>query len=42
VAIGEVEENQIGSNCGQYLLKYLDERTPVVNGYTYPLQSFSS
>ena len=42
VAIGEVEENQIGSNCGQYLLKYLDERTPVANGYTYQLQSLSS
>jgi 23S rRNA (adenine2503-C2)-methyltransferase len=42
VAIGEVEENQIGSNCGQYLLKYLDERTPVANGYTYQLQPLSS
>ena len=42
VAIGEVEENQIGSNCGQYLLKYLNERTPVTNGYTYQLQSLSS
>ena len=42
VAIGEAEENQIGSNCGQYLLKYLDERTPVANGYTYQLQSLSS
>jgi 23S rRNA (adenine2503-C2)-methyltransferase len=42
VAIGEVEENQIGSNCGQYLLKYLDERTPVANSYTYQLQSLPS
>ena len=42
VAIGEVEENQIGSNCGQYLLKYLDDRTPVANSYTYQLQSLPS
>lgn len=39
VAIGEVEENQIGSNCGQYLLRYLDERMPIANGYSYKLQS---
>lgn len=38
VAVGNVEENQIGSNCGQYLLKYLDEGTLITNGYTYQLQ----
>jgi 23S rRNA (adenine2503-C2)-methyltransferase len=42
VAIGDVEENKIGSNCGQYLLKYLDERMPLANSYTYQLQSLSS
>ncbi len=38
VAVGNVEENQIGSNCGQYLLKYLEEGAPVVNGYTSQLR----
>ena len=39
VAVGDVEENQIGSNCGQYLLKYLEEGMPALNGYTYELQA---
>lgn len=39
VAIGDEEENRIGSNCGQYLLKYLETGTTVANGYTYQPQS---
>jgi 23S rRNA (adenine2503-C2)-methyltransferase len=42
VAIGDVEENKIGSNCGQYLLKYLDTGTTIANGYTYQPQSLLS
>jgi 23S rRNA (adenine2503-C2)-methyltransferase len=38
VSIGEVRENQIGSNCGQYVLKYLESRAPVQDGYTYKVQ----
>lgn len=34
VSIGEVRENQIGSNCGQYVLKYLKSREAVQGGYT--------
>ncbi len=39
VAVGNVEENQIGSNCGQYLLTYLNQGNQIANGYTYQLQS---
>ena len=38
VSIGEIEENQIGSNCGQYVLNYLKTGTRIQNGYTYQLQ----
>jgi 23S rRNA (adenine2503-C2)-methyltransferase len=41
VSIGEVEENQIGSNCGQYVMRYMAGEMPVKDGYTYPVQSFS-
>jgi hypothetical protein len=41
LSIGEVEENQIGSNCGQYVLSYMAGEMPVKDGYTYPVQSFS-
>ena len=34
VSIGEVRENQIGSNCGQYVLKYLKSREAVPGGYS--------
>jgi 23S rRNA (adenine2503-C2)-methyltransferase len=34
VSIGEVRENQIGSNCGQYVLKYLRSQEAVRDGYT--------
>jgi 23S rRNA (adenine2503-C2)-methyltransferase len=39
VSVGEVIENQIGSNCGQYVLNYLESRTAVEDGYTYQVQS---
>jgi len=38
VSIGEVIENQIGSNCGQYVLKYLESQAQVKGGYTYQVQ----
>jgi 23S rRNA (adenine2503-C2)-methyltransferase len=34
VSIGEVKENQIGSNCGQYVLTYLKSRETIQDGYT--------
>jgi 23S rRNA (adenine2503-C2)-methyltransferase len=35
VSIGEVEENLIGSNCGQYVLNYLLAGANLEDGYTY-------
>jgi 23S rRNA (adenine2503-C2)-methyltransferase len=39
VSIGEVEENYIGSNCGQYVLSHLRHDQPIRDGYTYPVQT---
>lgn len=38
VSIGEVEENQIGSNCGQYVLKHMNSQRPMSGGYSYTIQ----
>jgi len=38
VSIGEVEENYIGSNCGQYVRRHLEAREQIQGGYTYSLQ----
>jgi len=38
VSIGELEENLIGSNCGQYVTRHLNEKSPVSGGYTYEIQ----
>jgi len=38
VSLGEVEENRIGSNCGQYVLNYLASQGAVEGGYTYEVQ----
>ncbi len=35
VSIGEVEENQIGSNCGQYVLRHIETQETIIGGYTY-------
>jgi 23S rRNA (adenine2503-C2)-methyltransferase len=40
VSIGEVEENRIGSNCGQYLRRHLEAQRVLEGGYTYDIQSF--
>jgi 23S rRNA (adenine2503-C2)-methyltransferase len=39
VSIGEAEENKIGSNCGQYVLNYLESKQIVHDGYTYKVKS---
>ncbi len=41
VSIGEVDENSIGSNCGQYVLNYMRGKADLVDGYDYPLQDYS-
>jgi len=38
LSIGELEENDIGSNCGQYVTNYLKQRKELAAGYTYPLK----
>ena len=42
VSIGEVEENEIGSNCGQYVLKYIEKQEAVQDGYTYTVQEVAA
>lgn len=39
LSIGEVEENYIGSNCGQYVLRHFQSVETVADGYTYNLQT---
>jgi len=44
LSIGESAENQIGSNCGQYITQHLKEaeyRNSINNSYTCPLQDYS-
>jgi 23S rRNA (adenine2503-C2)-methyltransferase len=41
LSIGNMEENQIGSNCGQYLRTHLNAHEKMGDGYTYPLVSQS-
>ncbi len=36
VSIGELEENNIGSNCGQYILSHLNTNK-IESAYTYPI-----
>lgn len=40
VSIGEVEENLIGSNCGQYIKRHLSARQPIPDGYTYSIRGY--
>jgi 23S rRNA (adenine2503-C2)-methyltransferase len=38
LSIGELEENLIGSNCGQYIKHHITASEPIENGYTYCIQ----
>lgn len=38
LSIGEWEENKIGSNCGQYLLRHLAEEKKLGAGYNYSVK----
>ena len=40
VSIGEVEENAIGSNCGQYVLRHVQAQAALENAYSYSLQEY--
>ena len=37
VSIGEYLENEIGSNCGQHVMNFLNKNVKIENSYTYPL-----
>ncbi|MEJ5245160.1 MAG: radical SAM protein [Bacteroidota bacterium] len=37
LSIGEMEENKIGSNCGQYITNFLKMHQKYDDAYTYPL-----
>lgn len=41
LSIGELEENNIGSNCGQYITNYLKEQVRLENSYTYELSELN-
>ncbi len=41
VSIGEVAENHIGSNCGQFVMNHLKENVPLQDGYTYKVRKYS-
>jgi 23S rRNA (adenine2503-C2)-methyltransferase len=41
VSIGELEENAIGSNCGQYVLRHLKAQESLHQAYSYDLQDFT-
>jgi 23S rRNA (adenine2503-C2)-methyltransferase len=37
-SVGELEENMIGSNCGQYLTHFLESEKKISNAYSYDLE----
>ena len=37
VSVGELEENRIGSNCGQLVRRYLESKRNIEDSYTYEL-----
>lgn len=40
LSVGEVEENKIGSNCGQYVQRHLEEKGSISSGYSYRVKDF--
>jgi len=42
LSIGEWEENKIGSNCGQYLIKHLESKKKIKGAYTHTIQNFAT
>lgn len=42
VSIGELEENKIGSNCGQFIKRYIEEGNPCIDSYSYKIFPISS
>jgi len=42
VSVGELEENRIGSNCGQYVLKHVMAESKLGSGYLYKIEHFAN
>jgi 23S rRNA (adenine2503-C2)-methyltransferase len=42
VSVGELEENRIGSNCGQFVLKHVMAESKLASGYIYKIEHFSN
>ena len=40
VSIGDLKENEIGSNCGQHVMNFLKNNVKFENSYTFPLQKY--
>lgn len=40
VSIGDLQENEIGSNCGQHVMNFLRNNVEIEDSYTFPLQKF--
>jgi 23S rRNA (adenine2503-C2)-methyltransferase len=38
ISIGDLTENEIGSNCGQHIMNFLKNNVKIDNSYTFPLQ----
>ncbi len=42
VSIGDLTENEIGSNCGQHVMNFLKNKVKFEDSYTFPLQKLSN
>jgi 23S rRNA (adenine2503-C2)-methyltransferase len=42
LSIGDAEENLVGSNCGQYVLKHLKEMRKIEDGYQYQVEQMEA
>ena len=40
ILVGELEENRIGSNCGQYVLKHIMAESKLGSGYLYKIEDY--
>lgn len=40
LSVGELEENKIGSNCGQYIMKHVSSPEKIEYAYTYVQSCF--
>ena len=40
VSIGNLTENEIGSNCGQHVMNFIENEVKLKNSYTFPIQKY--